>query len=184
MGRKERTKWENTRRDLYDRMHCPFDGCERMMWRFHNRDDKPIACALNTIENLQPLPPPYGEIHHRLLLNFVGEHECDVDCGVVKRKEYSSNYGGMSIYKRIKEVLNIEDIAEQITTLYGSNTTLTGPCPFHNGSGRELVIWTEIQEWKCLGRCQTGGDVIDMIFQCDKEAIEWTKPKIVNDLRT
>jgi DNA primase len=68
--------------------------------------------------------------------------------------------------------VKIESIAEQLTELRGGST-LTGACPFHGGSGTELVIWTDIEEWKCYGRCQMGGDVIHFIQECDKRGLKW-----------
>ena len=84
---------------------------------------------------------------------------------------------GLSLFDRVKAAVRVEDVAERLTELTGLGNVLTGACPLHEGSGKEFVIWTDIQEWKCYGRCQTGGDLIDLVAQCMDRQLEWRKPK-------
>lgn len=172
MGRKQRQLWEGMRRDVAQRRHCgaAIFGCPRLAWGIDVED--PVVCHMNDIQHIRPIPPPYEVWYHALQLEFTGEHECGPDCGV-RQAGYDSGVGGLNIFERVKAAVRIEDVAYSLTDLYGHGTTLTGPCPFHQGTGREFVIWTDIQEWKCYGRCQMGGDVIHLIWACQKEGLEW-----------
>ena len=93
------------------------------------------------------------------------------------------NGSGLSIYERVKMAVRVEDIAESLTRLYGNGKTLTGKCPFHNEKkGRSFVIWTDIQEWKCYGKCFMGGDVIHLIYECEKKGLQWAIPQTLEQL--
>jgi CHC2 zinc finger len=47
-------------------------------------------------------------------------------------------------------------------TLHRSGGTWTGRCPIHQErNGRSFVVWGD-RRWSCLGKCQRGGDVIDL----------------------
>jgi len=178
MGRKQRALWEGVRREIAVKRHCAAypHGCPRMMWQIDVND--PIVCHLNSADNIRSIPPPYEVWFHNLTQEFVGDHECGWDCGVRPTRQVSGQEG-LSLFEKIKMAITVEEIAERISDMRGSHT-LTGPCPFHKGSGREFVVWTEIQEWKCYGRCQSGGDVIHLIYECKKAGLEWAIPQVKN----
>ena len=146
----------------------------------------PVFCDLLLPERIYQYEtalaaPPWTVVAHNIHMMFMPDEPCGSDCGVLK-KRYDSGQSGLSIYERIKMTVKIEDLASLITDLRGSST-LHGACPFHKGSGSELVIWTEIEEWKCYGRCQSGGDVIHFIQECHKGGFEWVLPKIASELK-
>lgn len=100
-----------------------------------------------------------------------------------KRRNSVLNQPGYSVYERIKMAVRVEDIAESLTHLYGRGKTLTGKCPFHDErKGRSFVIWTDIQEWKCYGKCLMGGDVIHLIYECEKKGLQWAIPRNLENL--
>jgi len=172
VGYKERARWEQMRRDIATRKHCAaiVYGCPRMMWKI--REGDPIACDLNDPQNLRDIPPPYEVWHHALMLEFVGKHECGADCGVVKQP-YKSGMDGFSLIDRIRMSHRIEDTVGMLTKLRG-NKTLSGKCPLHNEqNGESFVIWTDAQLWKCYGKCGTGGDFINLVYECKKRGINW-----------
>jgi len=70
---------------------------------------------------------------------------------------------GESRFERAKRALRIEQVAGELTQLRGGHT-LKGKCPLHDEQkGESLVIWTEIQAWRCYGKCAAGGDVIEFV---------------------
>ena len=185
MSRKDRLAWESQRRNNLDVRSC--DHCSR--WGDtpsldRDYDGTPLACELLTSESAYRYEvglkmPEYEVFHHHLATEIMGDkHECGWDCGVRHTKN-TSGQEGLSLFEKVKMAYRIEDLAANVTEMYGSHTQ-TGPCPFHNGSGRELVVWTEIQEWKCYGRCQTGGDVIHFIVECKKAGLNWAIPTDTN----
>ena len=94
---------------------------------------------------------------------------------VGETKTKTSGFGG-SFFDRVKDHVNILDVAETITDLQGMGNTLTGKCPLHDEqSGRSFVVWTETQTWRCFGRCNIGGDVIKLVQECMERNIEWKK---------
>jgi hypothetical protein len=182
MSHKDRRLWESLQQQALDISGCKHCG----RWgdtpdEVIDEDGVPVACELITSERIYQYEtalamPPWTVVAHNIHMMFMPDEKCGTDCGVVKTR-YTSGFGGLTIYQRIKMAVNVEDIASMLTDLHG-NTTLTAACPFHQGSGRELVIWTDIQEWKCYGRCQMGGDVIHFIQACKKEGFEWVLPKL------
>ena len=82
---------------------------------------------------------------------------------------------GLSLFERVKATVAIEDIAERLTNLSGQGNVLSGACPLHDGSGTEFVIWRDSQYWKCYGRCEAGGDVINLVKELMERGIEWQK---------
>lgn len=62
----------------------------------------------------------------------------------------------------IKARLKLEDVLSRLTELKGRGDTLTGRCPFHDDSSPSLVVWTNLQKFKCYG-CGERGDVVDVL---------------------
>ena len=46
---------------------------------------------------------------------------------------------------------------------HGAN--LIGRCPFHDDRTPSLVVTPETNLWHCMGRCNTGGSVIDWVMR-------------------
>lgn len=45
---------------------------------------------------------------------------------------------------------------------------LQGKCPFHNEvNGTALTVWPEDNRWRCFGKCDAGGDVIEAVMRLD-----------------
>lgn len=186
MGYKERKLWEDKRKQALSIDSCKF--CSR--WGSTPDDvlvdtDTPVACELVTSEEIYQYEtalnlPPWNVVTHRIHTLLNPGSPCGVDCQEPKPRNMSG-FGGLSKYERIKMAVKIEDLASQLTDLTG-NKTLTGACPFHGGSGKELVIWTDIEEWKCYGKCQIGGDVIHFIQECYKRGMQWVLPNVTSEL--
>lgn len=96
-----------------------------------------------------------------------------------KRDGESSNKNtgfGPSIFDMVKNSVDILDVAEVITDLQGVGNLLTGKCPLHQEQrGRSFVVWTDSQTWRCFGRCNTGGDVIQLVQECMERKINWER---------
>jgi hypothetical protein len=187
---KDRKLYEKLQADRLNTPPCPQCG------RWGNVPDEmqvepgtPVACELLSPERIYQYEialasPPWITVAHNIHMLFNPDEPCGADCGVIKTRS-ASGLGGMSIYQRVKMTVKIEDIASLLTDFRGNqySSTITAACPFHQGSGKELVIWTDIEEWKCYGRCQTGGDVIHFIEECYKGGFEWVLPKIASELK-
>ena len=58
-----------------------------------------------------------------------------------------------------------------LASLKRSGVQLAGPCPLHNGSGREFVADLKKNVWHCFApACNRGGSVIDFVAQ--RECVE------------
>ena len=45
---------------------------------------------------------------------------------------------------------------------------LQGKCPFHNEvNGTALTVWPDEGKWRCFGKCDAGGDVIEAVMRLD-----------------
>ena len=45
---------------------------------------------------------------------------------------------------------------------------LQGKCPFHNEvNGTALTVWPDEGRWRCFGKCDAGGDVIEAVMRLD-----------------
>ena len=177
MSIKDRKSWEKLTADRLDIPACKHCG----RWgdipdEILVKEGTPVACELLQPERIYQYEialdaPAWRVVAHRIHMMFNPDEPCGVDCAKPRPRNLSG-LGGLNKYERIKMAIKIESIAGQLTDLHGNNT-LTGACPFHDGSGRELVIWTDIEEWKCYGRCAMGGDVIHFIQECDKRGLKW-----------
>jgi hypothetical protein len=176
VGVKDRKLYERLQQDRLNVPAC--ESCGR--WGdtpgLDRQEGTPVACELVEPSRIYQYEialdaPSWTIVAHRIHLMFNPDEPCGVDCSPPRSRNLSG-LGGLDKWQRIKMAVKIESIAGQLTDLYGG-TTMTGACPFHDGSGRELVIWTDIEEWKCYGRCQTGGDVIHFIKECDKRGLKW-----------
>lgn len=68
--------------------------------------------------------------------------------------------------ERLKNEISLERLAEsQGIALTRHGADLIGLCPFHDDREPSLVISPKKNLWHCLGRCQTGGSVIDWIMK-------------------
>jgi hypothetical protein len=178
---KDRKLYEKLQADRLNIPACTECGRWGDVPGIDRQEGTPVSCELLSSERIYQYEialnsPAWITVAHNIHMLFNPDEPCGADCGVVKTR-YTSGFGGLTVYQRIKMAVNIEDVASMLTDLHG-NATLTAPCPFHKGSGRELVIWTDIQEWKCYGRCQMGGDVIHFLQACKKEGFEWVLPKL------
>ena len=186
---KDRKLYEKLQADRLNIPSCSY--CHR--WGavpgIDRQEGMPVACEPLSPERIYQYEtalamPPWIVVAHNIHMLFNPDEPCGADCGVIKTRSVSG-LGGMSIYQRVKMTVKIEDIASLLTDFRENrySSTITAACPFHQGSGKELVIWTDIEEWKCYGRCQTGGDVIHFIEECYKGGFEWVLPKIASELK-
>ena len=178
MSRKDRTAWETGRRhalDVRSCTHCSRWGDNPSLEKLN--DGTPIACELITSERAYQYEvalgkPEWEVVAHEIHMLFNPDAPCGQDCKGIS-KPYNSGMGGLTLIERIKMSNRIEDTAGVFTELYG-NKTLTGKCFLHNEQkGRSFVIWTEPQIWKCYGKCQAGGDFINLIMECKKRGLNW-----------
>ena len=178
MSRKNRVAWEAGRRHALNVRNCK--NCGR--WGDtpsleQVADGIPVACDLITSEEIFRYEmaldmPDYEVLSHRIHMMFTPDEPCGEDCKGIKQS-YRSGMGGLSLIERIKMSSRIEDTAGAFTELRG-NKTLTGKCFLHNEQrGESFVIWTEPQLWKCYGKCNVGGDYINLIMECKKRGLNW-----------
>ena len=178
MSVKDRKLYERLQADRLDISGCDHCGRWGDVPGIDRQEGEPVACELLSSERIYQYEialdsPSWTVLAHRIHLMFDPDEPCGVDCAKPRPRNISG-LGGLSKYERIKMAVKIESIAGQLTDLRPrGGITQTGACPFHGGSGTELVIWTDIEEWKCYGRCQTGGDVIHFIEECDKRGLKW-----------
>lgn len=100
----------------------------------------------------------------------------DLSCDELCRPSPAANHNAEtpSLVHRIKQAYRIEDLVSRVTRLHGKGATLTGRCPLHaEKRGRAFVVWTELQKWRCYGKCGAGGDVIDFVRECESRGIDW-----------
>jgi len=73
-------------------------------------------------------------------------------------------YTGDSLIERIKAAWTVEELAERLgAQLRSQGDQLKARCPLHREQrGMAFVIWRRDQRWRCFGRCDAGGDVIDL----------------------
>jgi len=73
------------------------------------------------------------------------------------------------VVERLKREVSVEHLAAQkgiALKRHGSN--LVGRCPFHDDRTPSFVVTPEKNLWHCLGACQTGGSVIDLVMRLEK----------------
>lgn len=82
---------------------------------------------------------------------------------LVTRTERPGPQGG-GLIARIKAAWTVEEVAERLGAhLRGQGDHLKAKCPLHGErEGYAFVIWTHEQKWRCFGKCNTGGDVVDL----------------------
>ena len=70
--------------------------------------------------------------------------------------------------EQLKSTISLERLAEArgvVLTRHGSEHL--GLCPFHDDTEPSLVINVKKNLWHCLGRCQSGGSVIDWVMKAE-----------------
>ena len=71
--------------------------------------------------------------------------------------------------KRVVPLATVLDHYGVLTTLKRSGRQLAGPCPLHNGSGREFVADLNSNVWHCFAPgCNRGGSIIDFVAQRER----------------
>jgi hypothetical protein len=65
---------------------------------------------------------------------------------------------------------------------------LTGKCPIHNEHhGQSFVVWPDEGKWKCFGKCDRSGDIIDLEQALSggtvKDAVERLGGELVREIR-
>ncbi len=67
--------------------------------------------------------------------------------------------------ERLKRSVAVEELVRRKgVELRRHGRELIGLCPFHDDHEPSLVVSPEKNLWHCLGACQSGGSVIDLIF--------------------
>lgn len=71
---------------------------------------------------------------------------------------------GDSLIDQVKGAYTVEELAERLgARLIGHGDQLKAKCPLHGErKGFAFVVWSCDQRWKCFGRCNASGDVIDL----------------------
>ena len=68
--------------------------------------------------------------------------------------------------ERLKQEISLERLAESVgIKLTRSGDNLLGLCPFHDDHEPSLRISISKNLWHCLGKCQSGGSVIDWVMK-------------------
>ena len=156
-------------------LHCPpYIGYENQTegpaceWMPH--EELRTAARLLRFDRTFPTRRHWHHTLHRLF-----ELDCDDLCKPSRAANHNAKTSGHSgLIVRIKKAYRLEDIVSRIGRLRGNGATLTGRCPLHNEKqGRALVVWTELQKWRCYGKCGIGGDVIDFVRECESRGIDW-----------
>jgi len=73
------------------------------------------------------------------------------------------------VVERLKREVSVERLAAQkgiALKRHGSN--LVGRCPFHDDRTPSFVVTPEKNLWHCMGACQVGGSVIDLVMRLEK----------------
>jgi DNA primase len=73
------------------------------------------------------------------------------------------------VVERLKREVRVEVLARQkgiALKRHGAN--LVGRCPFHDDRTPSFVVTPEKNLWHCLGACQVGGSVIDLVMRLEK----------------
>ncbi len=131
------------------------------------RDELRLSIALNQLDGSFPTKRHW---HHHV--HSIFGLPCDSLCKSSPVADRARN--NVPLIERIKTAYRIEDIAGRITELQGNGATLTGRCPLHGEKrGRAFVVWSESQRWRCFGACGAGGDVIDLVRECESRGIDW-----------
>jgi len=61
-----------------------------------------------------------------------------------------------------------EFLAKRGVVLKRHGAVMQGKCPFHQEkNGEALTVWPEENRWRCFGRCDAGGDVIEAVKRLD-----------------
>ncbi len=69
---------------------------------------------------------------------------------------------------RLKQTISVERLAEgRGVVLKRHGADLIGLCPFHDDKEPSLVITPKTNLWHCLGKCQSGGSVIDWVMKAE-----------------
>lgn len=80
---------------------------------------------------------------------------------------------GEGLIARIKAAWTVEGLAERLgARLIGQGDQLKARCPLHGErTGFAFVVWRRDQRWKCFGKCNAGGDVIDLYRLADQRGM-------------
>jgi len=73
------------------------------------------------------------------------------------------------VVERLKREVRVEVLATQkgiALKRHGAN--LVGRCPFHDDRTPSFVVTPDKNLWHCLGACQMGGSVIDLVMRLEK----------------
>jgi DNA primase catalytic core len=86
------------------------------------------------------------------------------------------------VVERLKTEISVQRLAEArgvALTKHGND--LHGRCPFHDDRTPSLVITPAKNLWHCLGKCQTGGSVIDWVMKAEGVSFRHAVELLVND---
>lgn len=83
---------------------------------------------------------------------------------VIARTSRSLPVSSDSLISRVKALWTVEEIAVRLgVRLFGRGDQLKGKCPLHRErNGYAFAIWRAAQHWRCFGKCNLGGDQIDL----------------------
>ncbi|MDA1270556.1 MAG: CHC2 zinc finger domain-containing protein [Chloroflexi bacterium] len=80
--------------------------------------------------------------------------------------------GPKSPIAQLKAENRVEDVAGQSTNLRRSGSHLRGKCPLHREQkGESFHVWQDAQRWWCFGRCNRGGDVVDLMQALGRQEV-------------
>lgn len=70
-------------------------------------------------------------------------------------------------FKALRDEIPIDQVCDWLgIRLKNSGTQLRGPCPIcQHDSDRCLVVTPALNRFWCFGSCQTGGDIIELVFR-------------------
>ncbi len=70
--------------------------------------------------------------------------------------------------EKLKQSINLaEVIRARGVELKRKGKQLWGLCPFHSEDEPSFAVDERKGLWKCLGKCQTGGDVFSFVMKAD-----------------
>ena len=70
--------------------------------------------------------------------------------------------------ERVKREILLRDVcAARGIELRSHGADLIGSCPFHDDRTPSFVVSAVKNLWHCLGKCQAGGSVIDLVMRLD-----------------
>ena len=73
------------------------------------------------------------------------------------------------VVERLKREVSVARLAEaKGIELKRHGENLVGLCPFHDDRTPSFVVTPEKNLWHCLGACQAGGSVIDLVMRVER----------------